>query len=106
MRFVFGIAAGVMALGLPVAASALVSGIVTGRSGIERVQAEAGTTGVPGSGTERRAKAGPKRHHPQPSPSKRRNEDNDGAGPDVNPSPDAMEPPGCIYRKEPLGLIV
>ena len=105
MRFVFGIAAGVMVLGPTDAASALASGIVTERSGIERVQAEAGT-GVPGSGTERRAKAGPKRHHPRPSPSERRNEDNGGAGPNVNPPPDAMEPPGCIYRKEPLGLIV
>jgi hypothetical protein len=105
MRFVFGIAAGVTVLSLSAAASALVSGIVTGRSGMERVQAEAGT-GVPGSGTERRAKAGPKRHHSRPSPSERHNEDNGGAGPNVNPPPDAMEPPGCIYRKEPLGLIV
>jgi hypothetical protein len=102
MRFVFGIAAGVTVLSLPAAAPALVSGIVTARSGIERIQVEAGTS-VPGSGTERRAKAGPKRHHPQPAPSKRHNGDNGGAGPN-NPSPD--EPPGCIYRKEPLGLIV
>lgn len=105
MRFVFGIAAGVTVLSLPAAAPALVSGIVTARSGMERIQVEAGTS-VPGPGAERRAKAGPKRHHPQPAPSKRHNGDNGGAGPNVNPSPDAMEPPGCIYRKEPLGLIV
>lgn len=105
MRFAFGIAASAMVLGWPVAASAWMFGTVAGRSGIERVQAEAGM-GVPGSGTERRAKAAPKRHHRQQPPSERRNDDDGGAGSNVNPSPDAMEPPGCIYRKEPLGLIV
>lgn len=105
MRFVFGIVAWAVVLSLPAAASTSVAGTVAGRSGIERVQAEAGT-GVPGSGTERRAKAGPKRHHRQPPPSERRNDDDGGAGSNVDPSPDAMEPPGCIYRKEPLELIV
>ena len=108
MRFAFGIAASAMVLSWPAAASPWVSGTVAGRSGIERVQAEAGT-GVPGARTQRRAKAGHKGAH-QPPDTRRddegRDEDGGGGGSDAKRSPDAMEPPGCIYRKEPLGLIV
>ncbi|AGK56248.1 hypothetical protein HYPDE_22808 [Hyphomicrobium denitrificans 1NES1] len=108
MWFVFGVFAWGMVLGLPAVAPALASNFVTGRSGIERVQAEAGTD-VPGSRSHRRAKAGHKGAH-QPPDVRRNDEDRDddggGGGSDVKPSPDAMEPPGCIYRKEPLGLIV
>ena len=108
MRLAFGVFACGVVLCLPAAVPALASDFVAGRSGIERVQAEAGT-GVPGARTQRRAKAGHKGAH-QPPDTRRddegRDEDGGGGGSDAKPSPDAMEPPGCIYRKEPLGLIV
>ena len=108
MRFALGVFTGGMVLGLAAATPAPASDFDAGRSGIERVQAEAGTSG-PGSHVRPRTKAGHKGTQQRPD-ARRNDEDRDDIdgeeGPRGNPSPDAAEPPGCIYRQEPLGLIV
>jgi hypothetical protein len=107
MRFAFGfaaIAAGVVALSVPAVAAPQSSRQVIERFGIERVQAEPAAD-VPRSGTERRGKAAPKKHHRRAPPSDPGTEEDRGAGSNADRSPD-VDPPGCHYRKAPLELIV
>lgn len=106
MRFAFGVLSGSVVLGLAVAA-AWASDERPTRIGIERVQADSGTdrSGArPQAGTE-------DTEGRTPSPETRgHNEDGQDDGGDGGAAdrsaPDVREPPGCIYRDEPLGLIV
>ena len=109
MRVAIGIFAWGTVFGLTAAAPVSASDFVAGRAGIERIQAETGTSG-PRSGIHPRSDAEHKGAHQPPPDGRRNDEDSDDAGGEagsgVNPSPDVKEPPGCIYRQEPLGLIV
>jgi hypothetical protein len=108
MRFALGIAAGVVIFGLPTGAATIADAeTVIGRSGIERVQSDAGKKS-PGSDPQRRAKAAPEGQAHRPPAEDRRNEDDDEdrSGSDGNPAPDALQPPGCVFQKAPLELLV
>jgi hypothetical protein len=69
------------------------------RSGIERVQAAPGTNGL--HSKERGSKAQPGQRQRQD----RQRPDDDGERSNNTP-PNAPDPPGCVFRKGPLNLIV
>lgn len=115
MKIVFGVAGCAVALGLPaVAAPHFVPLVAAQRFGIERTQAdpdigkrdEAHPGQGAGQGTDQDGKAGSHARHRDPQLDPDDDEDDDGANSNGAPSPNPAEPPGCVFRKGPLDLIV
>lgn len=89
-----------IAVSVPVGATALVLPGSVQRSGIERVQASPGTDGVR-SKEQRNSKTEPRRDQRRD----RQRRDGDGERSN-NAPPNPPDPPGCVFRKGPLDLIV
>jgi hypothetical protein len=101
MKYILALAAGAsIALSTTAGAAGLFFPGAVHRSGIERVQAAPGTGGLH-SKERRSSKAQP---GPQQRPNRQRPDD-DGERSN-NAPPNVPDPPGCVFHKGPLDLIV
>jgi hypothetical protein len=104
MKLAFEVTACFAALSVPAVAGSTFVQRPVDRAGIERVQA--------GDETDQRrlrvaqtAKPGSQSQHHQRQHDRRKKKDGK-AGPNGDPTPNIPEPPGCVFRKGPLNLLV